>query len=134
MNWLRKFLVGRYGFDQLTVGLLTAYFLFAVIMAFIPWAGKRWLVNIVFLIVFLAVLARILSRNIDKRRMENEKFLSLMRPLSGRIRRQVQRARGKRTHRYYKCRSCRQELRVPKGKGKIKIRCPKCGREFVRKT
>lgn len=40
----------------------------------------------------------------------------------------------RKTHRFFKCAQCKAALRVPRGKGKIKVRCPKCGAEALRKT
>ena len=39
-----------------------------------------------------------------------------------------------REHRYFDCPKCRQPVRVPRGKGKIMITCPKCKERFQRKT
>jgi len=53
---------------------------------------------------------------------ENRRFLMLL----DRIR--------DRSHRYYSCPRCRQPVRVPRGKGKISITCPKCSEKFIKKT
>ncbi len=69
---------------------------------------------------------RMFSRNIPKRYEENRKFQKKFQFLS--------RAAGDRTHRYYRCPSCGQTIRVPKGKGKIEITCPKCHKTFVKRS
>ena len=35
---------------------------------------------------------------------------------------------------YYRCPQCGQQLRVPRGRGKISITCPKCGHQFIKKS
>ena len=67
-------------------------------------------------------LFRCFSRNTYKRYQENRKYLML-----------VQRFKD-REHRYYDCPRCRQQVRVPRGKGKIAISCPRCKEKFIRKT
>ena len=89
-------------------------------------------------------LWRMLSRNVGKRRVENEKFLSFFRlfksdPEKARKREEERKAKearkeSEKTHRYFNCPGCHKELRVAKGKGKIKITCPHCGHQFVKKT
>jgi ribosomal protein L37AE/L43A len=65
---------------------------------------------------------RILSRNTYKRYQENRKYLMILQRLKDR------------EHRYYDCPRCHQQVRVPRGKGKIAISCPKCREKFIRKT
>lgn len=80
----------------------------------------------------LAVLGyayyRMFSRDIARRRMENEKYLRLKnRVIRGR-------SRDRKNYRYYTCSQCKKTVRVPRGKGKILITCPNCKNEFIRKT
>ncbi|MBO2527292.1 MAG: hypothetical protein CW335_03815, partial [Clostridiales bacterium] len=67
-------------------------------------------------------LFRTFSRNIYTRQKENRRFRQLWTRLRDR------------KNRYYRCPKCRQTVRVPKGRGKISIRCPKCGEKFIKKT
>jgi peptidoglycan/LPS O-acetylase OafA/YrhL len=71
--------------------------------------------------LFIAIF-RSLSRNIYKRYEENRKFLVFFQKLKDK------------DHRYYNCPRCRQQVRVPKGKGKISITCPKCREKFIKTT
>ena len=129
MNWLRRFMMGRYGSDQLCIALLVLSIILSLI-------GK-W-TNVI-LLTFLSIIPlffsiyRMLSRNIYARRAENDKFLKLLKPLTASLKKQKQRAADT-THRYFACPSCRQELRVPRGKGKINITCPYCHAKFQKKT
>ena len=119
---LRNFMAGRYGTDRLNmailgVGLVTS--LLSVLIKFAP-------VNLVLFLLsygmmFWAIF-RSLSRNTYKRYQENRKFLQL----TGRMK--------DREHRYFDCPKCRQMVRVPRGKGKISITCPRCREKFVKKT
>ena len=78
-------------------------------------------------------LFRMVSRNLPRRRAENAKFMQLAGPAINwfHLRRTMHRDKE---HRYFRCPRCRQTVRVPKGKGKIAIKCPKCGEKFIKKT
>ena len=118
----RSFMVGRYGTDRLNmailgVGLVAS--LLSVIIRFAP-------LNLVFFVLsygmmFWAIF-RTLSRKTYQRYQENRKFLSMV----GRLK--------DRQHRYFDCPKCRQMVRVPRGKGKISITCPRSREKFVKKT
>lgn len=130
MNWLRKFMMGRYGGDQLAMFLL-------VVSLVLSFAGE--LFNVPFFIILSYIplgwaLFRVLSRNIAKRRMENEKFMILFRPVYSWLQQTKRRRADAKIYRYYLCPECKQRLRLPRGKGKIIIICPKCKTEFKGKT
>jgi hypothetical protein len=129
MNWLQKVMYGRYGADQLSIFLLGLYFALYLIAG---WSGVeplRW-VGLVF--IALAAL-RIFSRNYEKRRRENAIFTALLRPLIQWWRHQRTVRRDK-AHRYFKCPNCRQQLRAPRGKGRIHVTCRTCGVSFEENT
>lgn len=119
-----RFMQGRYGLDQLGRYLLAVSLILMVIFILI-WPAK--------FLYFLALACliygyfRILSRNASKRYQENQKFVSF---ISG----QKLKFSQRKTHRIFKCPNCSQKIRVPKGKGKICIKCPKCRIEFIKKT
>lgn len=73
------------------------------------------------------------SRNIYKRQAENQKFLQISAPVIKWFRTKSARAKDS-AHKYYACPKCKQTCRVPSGKGKIQITCPKCGEKFIKKT
>src|SRR5690606_3210189 len=130
MYRMRKFMEGRYGADQLALALLVTAVVLSVAVRLI---GIPYLVVIVYIPLGICIF-RMLSKNIRRRSMENYKYLMLanrVRAWFGRIRRRIA---GSKTHRFFRCPSCRAELRLPKGKGKILITCPKCRHEFMRKT
>ncbi|MDR2615993.1 MAG: hypothetical protein LBC28_05370 [Oscillospiraceae bacterium] len=92
----------------------------------------------VFRYVSYALLAialwRMLSRNIHRRRAENDRFIRVWWPLRTKIKRFLTGFKDRKSHRFFKCPSCKNILRVPKGKGKLQITCPKCGERFIKKT
>lgn len=130
MNWFRRFMSGRYGGDQLSMAL----FIFSVLLTLI--AGVTGL-SIFTLISYIPLgfgIFRMLSKNIPKRSMENYKFAILISPVYQWFTKTRNRIADAKVHRYYICPGCRVRLRLPKGKGKIIITCPKCKTEFSGKT
>ena len=119
-NGLRRFMMGRYGSDKLNMVLLIGGLAASIIAAILPWFKLIFLV-ISYLFMFLA-LYRMLSRKTYKRYQENRKFLQFFERIRDR------------EHRYFDCPRCRQQVRVPRGKGKISISCPKCKEKFIKKT
>ena len=91
------------------------------------------LLSVVGYVLILYSLYRTFSRNYDRRRAENNKFLSITDPLTRNFRRMNAQARD-RDHKYFRCPTCGQLLRVPKGKGRIHISCRNCGASFDKKT
>jgi len=130
MNWLKRFMLGRYGPDQLSVALLFLSLLLSIVFFFFPGTILRYIIYV----PFIVFLFRVLSKNISRRRAENTKFLEFWNPIASWIGKKQYRLKDSRTHKYYSCPSCKQTVRVPKGKGKIKITCPKCKTEFIKKT
>ena len=127
----RRFMYGRYGTDQLNIALLIAAVALSLthslLSLFLRYSTvyTRFISPVIYLLMFGLLgygLFRTLSRNIYARQKENRWF-----------RRWWDRLRD-RKNRYYRCPKCRQTVRVPKGKGKISIRCPKCGEKFIKKT
>lgn len=130
MNWLRKFMVGRYGVDQLSLALIVLSFMFSILFRFYP---SRILSTLYILLPFI-VYYRILSRNTYKRYSENQKFLVYWNPIGNKIKTFTNRFKMRKDYRYLKCKNCKQKIRVPRGKGKIKIICPKCKETMIKKT
>lgn len=130
MNWLKKFMAGRYGADQLSMALLI---LSVILSAALRFTGVPLLALISYIPLGLC-LFRMLSKNINRRRMENYKFHMIVSPVYAWFRKMRRRLMESRTHRFFKCPSCRAELRLPRGKGNIIITCPKCRHEFKAKT
>ena len=98
----------------------------------------RGVVGQILYFLVLAVLVynifRMFSKNTAARYKENVAYLKVKNRVVGRYANLRRRIRESKTHRFYKCPTCKTTVRVPKGKGKIRITCPKCGASFVRKS
>lgn len=129
MDKFRKFMYGRYGNDQLNLALVIFGCVVTLILSFVDIRLSRYLG----LIPYGIALWRALSKNTAKRQQENLKFLKASAPWRNFIVKKVKQFQDK-EHKYYACPQCHNTLRVPKGRGKIKISCPHCSKEFVRKT
>nr|WP_317379180.1 hypothetical protein [uncultured Faecalimonas sp.] len=126
----RNFMIGRYGVDSLSKFLLGT----AVVLLFLAMGFRNNFCNtLACLLVFLCYF-RMFSRNCQKRAEENQKFLELRGKASAFLEREKGYLEQRKTHHIYKCPSCRQKIRVPKGKGKICITCPKCHTEFIKNS
>ena len=130
MNWLRRFMMGRYGADQLMVAIVAASFVCILLSRITRWGIFYWAA---FALLFWAYL-RMLSRNIGRRYAENQKFLRFWHPIGGRINGFVNRLRNGKYYCYFKCPHCGQKVRVPRGRGNLEITCPSCRRTFVKRT
>ena len=130
MNWLKRFMEGRYGGDQLSGALL----ILSILLTLIAQLARVPLLLLMSYIPLGLGIFRIFSRNISKRSMENYKFAMFMSPLYARYKKILQRLKSTKTHKYLKCSNCKITLRVPRGKGKIIVTCPKCKRKFPKKT
>ena len=119
---LQRFMMGRYGTDKLNIAILVAGLIACVVSMFFNGSVLGLLLTVVSYGLLIWALVRSLSRNTYKRYQENRKFLLLLERIKDR------------QHRYFDCPKCRQSVRVPRGKGKIAITCPKCKEKFIRKT
>ena len=128
-DWFRRLMMGRYGVDQLSWVLLALSLLLSL-------CGSIFRSNVLGILcwaVLVVCYLRIFSRNIYARQQENQKLLQFWWKLkNGRSKRPSREQR--KNFRVFSCPTCKQKLRVPRGKGKISISCPKCGRSFIKKT
>ena len=126
---VQRYMYGRYGMDQMNTVLLYTTLGLSIVGMFWHNIFIYWISYV----TMIAMMVRALSKNHQKRYHENEKFLQMIRPvkrLSGKMKHQLQ----DKNNRYYSCPQCHQTIRVPKGKGKIAITCPKCRKEFIKRT
>lgn len=130
MNWLNKFLMGRNGGDLLSVTLLLLSFFISII-------GRVTNIQVLYYLSYIPLglsAYRMFSRDINKRRLENYKFSILISPIYSWFKKKEKKVKGLKTHKYLKCPNCKKNLRVPRGKGKLMITCPKCGDKFQKKS
>lgn len=129
MNFLRRWMYGRNGVDQLGIFTLLLYLLLDLVCFFAGW----WPLTIVLSLLAFLFLYRVISRNLPRRRQENEWFLARLAPLRRFFRRR-RLARTDKAHCYFKCPSCGQQLRVPRGNGRVRVTCRTCGASFEKKS
>ena len=75
---------------------------------------------------------RMLSKNTQKRCKENLMYVGCTKHIRGWFNAWKLRFKERKTHHIYRCKKCGQNIRVPKGKGRICITCPKCKNEFIK--
>ena len=121
-NWLARVMAGRYGMDKLNSVILWISVIIVVLGLFMPFVTVRLMLTAVSYGLMFWAIFRTFSRNTYKRYQENRRFLMFWNKIKDR------------QHRYYRCPRCRQSVRVPRGKGKIAISCPKCKEKFIKKT
>ena len=135
-NALSRFMYGRNGVDRLCLAMIWAALLLDIVNIFlrdkqpVAYSIAGFVSSV---IVFLA-LYRMFSRNLEKRRAENARFLEkvwwpIKRGIAG-----SRQQRADKDHKYFTCPRCRTVCRVPRGKGRIVITCPKCGGEICGKS
>lgn len=133
MRRRKRFLYGRNGTDALSMAtsLLACGLLLMAMLVGQRIGSVLWLMA---LICLGCSYFRIFSRNISRRQQENQRFLRLIKPLSDRRARFIQRRKQKNLYCFFKCPQCATVLRVPKGKGRIRITCRCCGHVFERNS
>ena len=119
---MQRFMYGRYGTDRLSMVILVAGLIASLLSSIV----RVFPLNLIFLLLSYGLMIwaifRVLSRNTYKRYQENRKFLQFFDRLKDR------------NNKYFDCPKCHQTVRVPRGKGKISITCPRCKEKFIRKT
>ena len=121
---------GRNGPDNLSISLFVTALVLYVLNGFLRFSA----LSIVILAVMAYCIFRVLSKNIVKRRAEDAKFMEVFAPVRSFFQQKIIQIKSSKTHKFFKCPSCKNVLRVPRGKGKIHITCPKCGQRFDGKT
>ena len=121
---------GRYGVDSLSRFLSIVLLAIIILGMFIriPLSGT------ITLVILVILYWRMFSRNIPKRYEENQKFLQIRDKLLGRFSDFGSNMSQFKDYHIYRCPQCSQKIRIPRGKGHIMVRCPRCGFEFHKKS
>jgi hypothetical protein len=123
---LIRFMYGRYGIDQLYYALLLTFFALRIINT----SARSIIIDLLSWAILIWMIFRAFSRNIYKRRRENEKFMQLWTPIKRQGSLTRRRIKEIKTHRFRKCPQCRVMLRLPRKRGKHTVECPRCHKEF----
>lgn len=132
-NWKNKmmqFMQGRYGADQMGQMLSAVSIVFLIISLFSR--NQAWFLLAVIGIVYNYF--RMFSKNISKRYAENQKYLKMTAGIRRKLASWKSQLAQRKIYHIYRCPGCKQKIRVPRGRGKIEIRCPKCNTRFVKKS
>lgn len=127
---LNKMLYGRYGVDQFATALVVGSVVFSLLFTFTHWA----IFYILSSVLLVYAVYRIFSKNFARRQRENIFWQNIAikgKKVSHIL---VRRTKDFPKYKYYKCMNCKQTIRIPRGKGRVEIRCPKCGYSFRSKT
>ncbi len=127
---LQDFMIGRYGFDALSRFILGVALVLVIISMFI----HNIVLNSIGLVLIIYTYIRMFSKNIPKRYAENEAYFRVTGKVKKFFKHKKMHVMEYKTHKFYRCPKCNQDIRVPRGKGKIRITCPKCRFEFEKKT
>jgi len=127
---------GRYGSDDygkfLSVIAIVLIVLSVVVSRFVGWLSSAlWIIGMA---LILYCYYRMFSRDTSRRTAENQKYLNSKYQRAVAKQHRKERSAQKADFKFYKCPKCGILNRIPKGKGKIEITCPKCGEKFVRKS
>ena len=126
---LSRFMIGRYGMDQFSRFLMWATLVIMVIGIFthpiVYYVGFAGMIYMYF---------RIFSKNWTKRSAENQWYLRKSYAVRTWFDKKKKLWKLKKTHKIFKCPTCKQKIKVPKGKGKIEIKCTKCDTKFIKRS
>lgn len=125
-----RFMQGRNGVDQLGKTLNTVTLVLLIISMFTRWS----ILYIIAIVLMVYTYFRIFSKNIPKRYAENQKFCNWRYDMAIKRNKKKQEWEQRKIYRFFRCPMCKQKVRVPKGRGKICITCPKCRQEFVKRS
>lgn len=130
---IQEFMRGRYGFDELNGTMLALSFILSIVSRFVFNLTARIILEVLSLVFIGLAIFRTLSRNCYQRQKENDIYKPIFIKVRDFFKITYRKFKDGRTHRYYKCPSCKAQLRVKNIKGTHTIRCPKCGYQFQKK-
>ena len=131
---IMRFMQGRYGVDTFCRFLLVAGLIVVFLSAFLGSSVVGMIFYLLGWVMIICCYFRMFSRNVSKRYAENQAFLAKTYKIRSFFQKQKNIWNQRRVYHIYTCPNCRQKIRIPRGKGKIEIRCPKCGTTFIKKS
>ncbi len=146
---LIRFMQGRNGTDDFArfcsgfgFGLLLIALVFTIIssalaahaVASVVFRVLYWVFYLGGLVLCVYSIFRAFSRNVGKRQAENTRYLYQANKVRRKWEGLKERWRNRNTYKYFRCPKCKQQLRAPRNKGKIRVTCHKCGEKFIIKT
>ena len=123
---IRRYMQGRYGMDELSKLLMTL----SIVIIVLASLTRNSMVNLIGFLVIGFVYVRIFSKNFYKCSLQNQKYLQYRKKLTSGWQNKISKFKQRKTHHIYSCPECKQKVRIPKGKGKVEITCPKCAAKF----
>ena len=131
---IRRFMMGRYGFDSYSKFLIIA----AIVCLMLSSFNQRHFIGVVFYfagwIMTIYSFYRTLSRDTYKRAAENQQYLAKSAGIRSKFKNLPNDMEQRKMYHIYKCPKCKQKIRIPRGKGRIEISCPKCGEKFIKNS
>ncbi len=124
LKWkLYRFMQGRNGRDELAKVVIYASLILYLIGAFLDWDA----LCLVGYLLFIYYMFRVLSKNLYARREENRRFVTALETYRIRF-------EQRKDYKIFKCKGCGRNIRIPRGKGKIEVTCPMCGKKTIHRT
>ena len=142
--------------DDLNRTMLITGLVLSIISMFVFQLGSwpRYLFTALSAALLVLMVLRMTSRNTAKRNQENMRYLTIVTGIKDWFRRTFRKGsssyggyapRAKRAgknpswnelkqYKYFICPQCTQRLRVPRGKGRIRVTCTNCGNVFETKS
>lgn len=133
MQRIAIFMQGRYGNDKFNNFLYVVFFVLWFINILVWNRTASLVIDLLMLVVLAYTLFRTLSRNINKRSLENRTFMKVYDGVKNWFSITQKKFRDRKDFRYIKCPICKAQLRVKNKKGNHVVRCPRCGSEFDKK-
>ena len=133
----RRFMEGRYGMDQLSrfLSVASCVVLLAALLTRSVWGGR---VSALLLWAAIVIMVwcywRAFSRKPEQRQQENLRYLERREKVQSWFRAQRDMFRQRKDYVFFRCPGCKSLIRVPRGKGLIRITCRRCGYSFEKKT
>jgi hypothetical protein len=127
---MNRWMVGRYGCDELSTALCGI----ALVLLLLSFFQRLQLLYAPAIVLWAWAMFRCCSKKLEKRQKERAAYLRLTGQMRSRFQVMRRAWKERKTHRYYRCKQCHTVLRVPKGRGTIKITCPGCRCEIIKKT